>query len=163
VSDAPLSHLGPYSQARMVDVSDKPVTRREARASARVRMSAPALAAIVAGNLAKGEVIGTARLAGIQAAKRCSDLIPMCHPLPLSYIDVECRIDEERGSIEIFSTVRCEARTGAEMEALTAAAVAALTVVDMAKSADPWMTIEGLGLLEKSGGKSGRARRPVSE
>jgi cyclic pyranopterin monophosphate synthase len=147
----------------MVDVSDKPVTRREARATARVRMSAPALAAIVAGNLAKGEVLGTARLAGIQAAKRCSDLIPMCHPLPLTYIDVDCRIDEVKGSIEILSTVRCEARTGAEMEALTAAGVAALTVVDMAKSADPWMTIEGLGLLEKSGGKGGRLRRPVSQ
>lgn len=146
----------------MVDVSDKPVTRREARATARVRMSAQALAAIVAGNLPKGEVLGTARLAGIQAAKRCSDLIPMCHPLPLTYIDVDCRIDVKSGSIEILSTVRCEARTGAEMEALTAAAIAALTVVDMAKSADPWMAIEGLGLLEKSGGKSGRLRRPVS-
>jgi len=146
----------------MVDVSGKPVTRREARASARVRMSPEALAGIVAGNLPKGEVLGTARLAGIQAAKRCSDLIPMCHPLPLSFVEVDCRIDESQGWIEILSTVRCEARTGAEMEALTAAAVAALTVVDMAKSADPWMTIEGLTLLEKSGGKSGSLRRPVA-
>jgi cyclic pyranopterin phosphate synthase len=146
----------------MVDVSEKPVTRREAKAMARVRMSGEALAAVLAGNLPKGEVLGTARLAGIQAAKRCSDLIPMCHPLPLTYVDVECRIVEEKGWIEILSTVRCEARTGAEMEALTAAAVAALTVVDMAKSADPWMTIDGLTLLEKSGGKSGSLRRPVS-
>jgi len=144
----------------MVDVSDEPVTRREARATARVRMSPRALAAIVAGNLPKGEVLGTARLAGIQAAKRCSELIPMCHPLPLTFVDVDCRIDESQGWIAILSTVRCEARTGAEMEALTAAAVAALTVVDMAKSADPWMTVEDLALLEKSGGKSGSLRRP---
>jgi cyclic pyranopterin phosphate synthase len=86
----------------------------------------------------------------------------MCHPLPLSFVEVDCRVDASQGWIEIFSTVRCEARTGAEMEALTAAAVAALTVVDMAKSADPWMTIEGLTLLEKSGGKSGSLRRPVA-
>lgn len=145
----------------MVDVSDKPVTRREARAIARVRMSGEALAAVLASNLPKGEALGPARVAGIQAAKRCSDLIPMCHPLPLTYVDVECRVVEEKGWIEILSTVRCEARTGAEMEALTAAAVAALTVVDMAKSADPWMTIDGLQLLEKSGGKSGSLRRPA--
>jgi cyclic pyranopterin phosphate synthase len=143
----------------MVDISDKPVTRREARATARVRMSAAALKAIVARSLPKGEVLGTARLAGIQAAKRCSDLIPMCHPLPLTFVEVDLRVEEARGWIEIVSTVRCEARTGAEMEALTAAAIAALTVVDMAKSADPWMTIEGLTLLEKSGGKSGHLRR----
>ena len=127
---------------------------------ARVRMSPQALAAIVAGKLPKGEVLGTARLAGIQAAKRCSDLIPMCHPLPLSFIDIECSIDQAGTSVEILSTVRCEARTGAEMEALTAAAVAALTVVDMAKSADPWMTIGDLTLLAKSGGKSGSLQRP---
>ena len=162
MSEARLSHLGQSGEAKMVDVSEKPVTRREAKAMARVRMSGEALAAVLAGNLPKGEVLGTARLAGIQAAKRCSDLIPMCHPLPLTYVDVECRIVEEKGWIEILSTVRCEARTGAEMEALTAAAVAALTVVDMAKSADPWMTIDGLTLLEKSGGKSGSLRRPVS-
>jgi cyclic pyranopterin phosphate synthase len=129
---------------------------------ARVRMSGEALAAVLAGNLPKGGALGTARVAGIQAAKRCSELIPMCHPLPLTYVDVECRIVEDKGWIEILSTVRCEARTGAEMEALTAAAVAALTVVDMAKSADPWMTIDGLTLLEKSGGKSGSVRRPLS-
>ncbi|HSO92966.1 MAG TPA: cyclic pyranopterin monophosphate synthase MoaC [Candidatus Dormibacteraeota bacterium] len=162
MSEARLSHLSQSGEAKMVDVSDKPVTRREARAMARVRMSAQALAAVSASNLPKGEALGPARVAGIQAAKRCSELIPMCHPLPLTYVDVECRIVEEKGWIEILSTVRCEARTGAEMEALTAAAVAALTVVDMAKSADPWMTIDGLQLLEKSGGKSGSLKRPVS-
>lgn len=145
----------------MVDVSDKPVTRREAKAIAHVLMSPEALAAVLNANLPKGDALGTARLAGIQAAKRCSELIPMCHPLPLTYVDVECRIVEEKSRIEVRSTVRCEARTGAEMEALTAAAVAALTVVDMAKSADPWMTIDGLTLLEKSGGKSGGLRRPL--
>ena len=160
MSDRSLSHLGPTGEARMVDISGKAVTRREARARARVQMSGAALAAIVKGNLEKGEVLGTARLAGIQAAKRCSELIPMCHPLPLTFVDVACRIDEGASAIEILSTVRCEARTGAEMEALTAVAVAALTVVDMAKSADPWMTIEGVALLEKSGGRSGAVRRP---
>jgi cyclic pyranopterin phosphate synthase len=123
-------------------------------------MSSSALAAVAAGNLPKGEVLGTARIAGIQAAKRCSELIPMCHPLPLSFVEVVCSIDHPGSAVEIVSTVRCEARTGAEMEALTAAAVAALTVVDMAKSADPWMTIDGLALLEKRGGKSGALRRP---
>ena len=146
----------------MVDVSAKPVTTREARARGVVRMSAEALQAIVRGNLAKGEVIATARIAGIQAAKRASDLIPMCHPLILTLIDVVCRSDDALPGIRIESLVRCEAKTGAEMEALTAVAVAALTVVDMAKSADRWMTIEGIELVEKRGGKSGDLRRPAS-
>jgi cyclic pyranopterin monophosphate synthase len=155
-----LAHVNPAGDARMVDISDKPITRREARARATVRMSAQALAAIIAGNLPKGEVLATARIAGIQAAKRCSDLIPMCHPLPLTFIDITCVVDETVPGVRIESTVRCEARTGAEMEALAGAAVAALTVVDMAKSADRWMTIEGLELVEKQGGKSGALRRP---
>ena len=123
-------------------------------------MSQKALAAIEAGNLPKGEVIATARIAGIQAAKRTSELIPMCHPLALSAIDVECLPDRELPGIRIDARVRCEAKTGAEMEALTAVAVAALTVIDMAKSADRWMTVEGLTLVEKQGGKSGKQRRP---
>lgn len=145
----------------MVDISAKPVTLRQARARARVRMSAEALQAIVAGNLPKGEVFSTARIAGIQAAKRCSDLIPMCHPLPLSFVDVTCVADEQLPGVRIEATVRCEAKTGAEMEALTGAAVAALTVIDMAKSADRWMTVDGLELVQKEGGKSGSERRPV--
>lgn len=157
-----LTHVGPSGDARMVDISAKPVSSREARARGMVRMSAEALTAIVAGNLPKGEVIGTARIAGIQAAKRTSDLIPMCHPLSLTLIDVDCLPDPALPGIRIESRVRCEGKTGAEMEALTAVAVAALTVVDMAKSADRWMTIEGIELVEKSGGKSGDLRRPAS-
>jgi cyclic pyranopterin phosphate synthase len=157
---AKLTHLDARGEARMVDVSAKPVTAREARARGAVRMSQKALAAIEAGNLPKGEVIATARIAGIQAAKRTSELIPMCHPLALSAIDVECLADPALPGIRIDARVRCEGKTGAEMEALTAVAVAALTVIDMAKSADRWMTVEGVTLVEKQGGKSGKQRRP---
>jgi cyclic pyranopterin phosphate synthase len=157
---AKLTHVGPSGEARMVDVSEKPVTSREARARGSVKMSRAALDAIVRGNLPKGEVIGTARIAGIQAAKRTSELIPMCHPLALTMVDVLCRPDTALPGIQIESVVRCEARTGAEMEALTAVAVAALTIVDMAKSVDRWMTIGGIELVAKRGGKSGDLRRP---
>jgi len=159
---AKLTHVGRSGEARMVDVSDKPVTIREARARGSVKMSAEALKVVVAGDLPKGEVIATARIAGIQAAKRTSDLIPMCHPLSLTVIDLDCVADPRLPGIRIESRVRCEGKTGAEMEALTAVAVAALTVVDMAKSADRWMTIEGVELVEKRGGKSGDLRRPAS-
>lgn len=157
---ARLSHIGAGGEARMVDISAKPATAREARAKGAVRMSRAALDAIRAGDLPKGEVVATARIAGIQAAKRTSELIPMCHPLLLTDVEVECVLDENLPGIQIASTVRCEAKTGAEMEALTAVAVAALTVIDMAKSADRWMTVEGLTLVEKRGGKSGTQRRP---
>ena len=157
-----LTHVGPSGEARMIDVSAKPVTTREARARGAVKMSPDALNAIVAGNLPKGEVIATARIAGIQGAKRASDLIPMCHPLILTLVDVECAPDPRLPGIRIESRVRCDGKTGAEMEALTAVAVAALTVVDMAKSADRWMTIEGIELVEKRGGKSGDLRRPTT-
>ena len=157
---ARLSHIGAGGEARMVDISAKPATAREARAKGAVRMSRVALDAIRAGDLPKGEVVATARIAGIQAAKRTSELIPMCHPLSLTDIAVECVLDENLPGIQIASTVRCEAKTGAEMEALTAVAVAALTVIDMAKSADRWMTVEGVTLVEKRGGKSGIQRRP---
>jgi cyclic pyranopterin phosphate synthase len=146
----------------MVDISAKTVSSREARARGAVRMTAEALKAVVQGNLPKGEVVGTARIAGIQAAKRASDLIPMCHPLLLTLIEVDCVPDRRLPGIRIESRVRCDGKTGAEMEALTAVAVAALTVVDMAKSADRWMTIEGVELVEKRGGKSGAVRRPAS-
>ena len=144
----------------MVDISAKPVSNREARAHGSVKMSPVALEAILRGNLPKGEVIGTARIAGIQAAKRTSELIPMCHPLALTLVDVVCRPDRALPGIQIESVVRCVARTGAEMEALTAVAAAALTIVDMAKSVDRWMTIEDIELLAKRGGKSGDLRRP---
>jgi len=162
VKNKKLTHIGPTGEARMVDVSAKSVTSREARARGAVRMSPEALEAIVAGNLPKGEVVTTARIAGIQAAKRTSDLIPMCHPLALTLIDVDCVPDDGLPGIRIESRVRCEGKTGAEMEALTAVAVTALTVVDMVKSADRWMTIEGIELVEKRGGKSGELRRPPS-
>jgi cyclic pyranopterin phosphate synthase len=157
---AKLTHVRPSGEARMVDISDKPVTSREARARGSVKMSAAALEAIVRGNLPKGEVIAAARIAGIQGAKRTSELIPMCHPLALTMVDVACRPDERLPGIQIESVVRCEARTGAEMEALTAVAVAALTIVDMAKSVDRWMTIGDVELVAKRGGKSGELRRP---
>ena len=157
---ARLTHVDAAGAARMVDVSEKPITVREARAKGAVRMSAEALAAVVAGNLPKGDVLTTARLAGIIAAKRTSELIPMCHPLLLTVINVDCAPDPQLPGIQISSLVRCDGKTGAEMEALTAVAVAALTIVDMAKSADRWMTIEGITLLEKRGGKSGTQRRP---
>ena len=159
---ARLTHIGPAGDARMVDISAKPVTAREARARGAVRMSRSALDAIAAGNLPKGDVVTTARIAGIQAAKRTSELIPMCHPLLLTDVDVQCELDDDLPGVRIASIVRCEAKTGAEMEALTAVAVAALTVIDMAKSADRWMMVEGITLLEKRGGKSGTQRRPKS-
>src|SRR6202165_1448213 len=165
---AKLTHVGSSGEARMVDISAKPVTSREARARGSVKMSAEALEAIVRGDLPKGEVIGTARIAGIQGAKRTSELIPMCHPLALTMVDVVCRPDKTLPGIRIESVVRCEARSGAEMEALTAGAVGgatsvavgALTTVDMAKSVDRWMTIGGIELVAKRGGKSGNLRRP---
>ena len=159
---ARLTHVGATGEARMVDISAKPVTVREARARGAVRMTPEALAAIVAGNLPKGDVFTTARIAGIQAAKRTSELIPMCHPLLLTDVEVSCVPDQALPGIRLASIVRCEAKTGAEMEALTAVAVAALTVIDMAKSADRWMTVEDVTLLEKRGGKSGTQRRPKS-
>src|ERR1700686_3301299 len=157
-----LTHGGPSGEARMVDISAKPVTSRECRARGSVRVSTAALDAIVRGNLPKGEVIGTASIAGSQGAKRTRELIPMCHPLALTMVDVVCRPDKALPGIQIEPVVRCEARTGAEMEALTAVAVAALTIVDMAKSVDRWMTIGGIELVAKRGGKSGDLRRPIS-
>ncbi len=155
-----LTHVGPSGEARMVDISAKPVTSREARARGSVTMSTAALEAIMRGNLPKGEVIGAARIAGIQAAKRTSELIPLCHPLPLSLVEVDCTPDAALPGIRIESRVRCTAKTGAEMEALTAVTVTALTIYDMAKSADRWMTIESIQLEGKQGGKSGRMTRP---
>jgi cyclic pyranopterin monophosphate synthase len=155
-----LTHVGAGGEARMIDVSAKPVTAREARARGAVRMTREALEAIQAGNLPKGEVIATARIAAIQAAKRTSELIPMCHPLALSSVDVDLSPDPELPGIRIESAVRCEGKTGAEMEALTAITVAALTVIDMAKSVDRWMSIEGVTLVAKRGGKSGTLTNP---
>ena len=139
----------------MVDVSDKQDTAREATAAGSVLMSTETLRLAVSGTGKKGDVITTARLAGIMAAKRTHDLIPLCHPLPLTGIDVDLTADEARGALDITATVRTTARTGVEMEALTAVSVAALTVYDMLKAAQKDIRITDIRLIQKTGGKSG--------
>src|SRR6185437_4456874 len=144
----------------MVDVSDKDETDRVAVAGARVVMKPETLARVQAGEIAKGDVLATARLAGIMAAKRTPDLIPLCHPMSLTSVQVECICVPERSAVEITATCRLKGRTGVEMEALTAAGVAALTVYDMCKAIDRGMTVTDLRLLHKSGGKSGHYEAP---
>jgi cyclic pyranopterin monophosphate synthase len=151
-----LSHLTAAGDARMVDVSAKAETLREAAAHAVLRMRPGTLAAIRAGQVAKGDVLGVARTAGILAAKRAPDLIPLCHPLRITGADLTFALDEHASTLTIRARVRTTDRTGVEMEALTAAAVAALTVYDMVKAVEKGVTIAEIGLLEKSGGKSGR-------
>jgi cyclic pyranopterin monophosphate synthase len=151
----PLSHYDSAGRARMVDVSRKPPTARTARASAFVRLSRKVLRALPSNP--KGDPLEVARFAGIQAAKRTADLIPLCHPLPLSHVDVDFKT--RRDGIEITTSARTTGPTGVEMEALTAAAVAALTIYDMTKALDKSITIESLQLLEKTGGKSGHFLR----
>jgi cyclic pyranopterin phosphate synthase len=150
-----LTHFDQAGNAVMVDVSGKPVTRREATARARVVMQAATLAMIQAGNAKKGDVLGVARLAGIMAAKRTADLIPLCHPLPISAVTVDLTADPESSAVDITATVRTSGQTGVEMEALTAASVTALTVYDMCKAVDRSMRIDGLRVTHKAGGKSG--------
>jgi cyclic pyranopterin phosphate synthase len=145
----------------MVDVSDKPVTARRAVAEATVKMDQETLSLVIDGEGAKGDVLSVAELAGIMAAKRTSDLIPLCHPLPLTEIKVEITPDRKVGTLVITAAAATTAQTGVEMEAMTAASVAALTVYDMVKSADRFVTINGVRLLEKSGGKSGSWKRPA--
>jgi cyclic pyranopterin phosphate synthase len=139
----------------MVDVSHKPDTVRRAVAAGEVRMKPETLALIRAGNLKKGDVLTAAQLAGVMAAKRTAELIPLCHPLPLTHIGVECKLDDELPGVSITATVTTTAKTGVEMEALTAVSVAALTVYDMAKAAEKTMHITNIRLLEKRGGMSG--------
>ena len=155
-----LSHLDREGRARMVDVSVKDVTSREAVARGRITIAPAAMRLVRAGALAKGSVVEVARLAGILAAKRTSEAIPLCHPLALTHIDVDLR--PRRDGFVIEARVRTEGRTGAEMEALHAVAVAALTVYDMVKAADKGMRIGEIVLLRKSGGKSGTYRRRAS-
>jgi cyclic pyranopterin phosphate synthase len=150
-----LSHLTPEGEARMVDVSAKAETVREAVARAVLKMKPATLAAIRAGQVKKGDVLGVARTAGILAAKRTPDLIPLCHPLRITGIDVTFEMNRRAATLTIETRVRTVDKTGVEMEALTAAAVAALTVYDMVKAVEKGVTIERLGLMEKSGGKSG--------
>ena len=152
---AALSHLDSQGQLHMVDVSAKQATARQAIAAGQVRMKAETLAALVAGNNPKGDVIATARLAGLMAAKQTAQLIPLCHPLPLQKIEVSLSPDPQLPGYQIEATVKTKAETGVEMEALTAVAVAALTLYDMAKALDKGIVIEQIRLLRKSGGKSG--------
>ncbi len=158
-ADRRLTHLDDGGRARMVDVGAKPATERSATARAVVRISPQAAAVVSAGDAPKGDVIGVARIAGIQAAKRTSELIPLCHPLALSYVGVDGAIDAERGEIELTAEARTTGPTGVEMEALTAVSVAALTVYDMVKGIERGAEIVSVGLTEKSGGRSGTWRR----
>jgi cyclic pyranopterin monophosphate synthase len=159
------SHFDQHGASRMVDVGQKPVTERTARASAVVRMSATTLAMVRDQKLAKGNVVEVARLAGIMAAKRTSDLIPLCHPLPVDSVTVDFSFPENKsdasgnGLIRIEAAVSCTAKTGVEMEALTVVSVAALTIYDMCKSADRGIVIERVQLEEKTGGRSGTWQR----
>jgi cyclic pyranopterin monophosphate synthase len=155
-SRAKLTHIGRSGEARMVDVSDKPATERVAIAEGRVLMAKPTLELVLKGNAKKGDVLGAARLAGIMAAKRTHELIPLCHPLALSKVEVD--IAPERGGLKVRSTVKVKGPTGVEMEALTAVSVACLTIYDMVKAVERGMRIEGIRLIEKTGGKSGRYR-----
>lgn len=151
-----LTHFDTEGNAHMVDVSDKDVTDRIAVAEARVEMLPETLALVTSGSAKKGDVLGVARLAGIMAAKRTADLIPLCHPLPITKVSVDLRPDPALPGVRIEATVKTTGQTGVEMEALTAASVAALTVYDMLKAAEKSMRIEGLRVVLKDGGKSGR-------
>jgi cyclic pyranopterin monophosphate synthase len=152
---AGLTHFDKEGKAAMVDVGAKPETERVAVARGRVTMKPETLALVKAGETGKGDVLGVARLAGIMAAKRTSELIPLCHPLALSSVAVDLALDEAGSAVEIEATVKLTGRTGVEMEALTAVSVAALTVYDMCKAVDRAMTISDIRLVHKSGGKSG--------
>jgi cyclic pyranopterin monophosphate synthase len=149
------THFDQAGNATMVDVSDKPVTDRTASARVAVMMAPATLAMIQDGTAKKGDVLGVARLAGIMAAKRTAELIPLCHPLPITSVKVDLVADPQRQAVDITATVRTTGQTGVEMEALTAASVAALTVYDMCKAVDRGMRIDGLRVIHKAGGKSG--------
>lgn len=153
-----LTHLDDQGNARMVDVGDKEVTVREATAEAIVDLSAIAFDRLRAGTLKKGDALATARIAGIMGAKRTSDLIPLCHPLPLSSVTVDFELDATTARVRVVATARVTARTGVEMEAMMAASIAALTIYDMCKAVDKGITIRQTRLLAKSGGHSGDYR-----
>ncbi len=152
---SPLTHFDAQGQAHMVDVADKAVTHRVAVATGTIRMLPATFALIAQGQAKKGDVIGIARIAGIQGAKRTSDLIPLCHPLALTRVALDFRLDEAAGAVHVDATVETRGQTGVEMEALTAVQVALLTIYDMCKAADRGMVMSDVRLLEKHGGKSG--------
>jgi cyclic pyranopterin phosphate synthase len=155
-----LTHLDAAGRARMVDVGAKPATERRALAQAVVRVSTDTAEKVLAGDAPKGDVLGVARIAGIQAAKRTSELIPLCHPLALTFVGVEVTVDAGAGEITVTAEARTTGQTGVEMEAMTAASVAALTVYDMVKGLERGAAIAEIVLLEKSGGRSGHWTRP---
>jgi cyclic pyranopterin phosphate synthase len=155
MTDKELTHLDSQGRARMVDVGHKPVSERLAVARGAVRMQPETLARVQQGNMKKGDVFAIAEVAGVMAAKRTAELIPLCHPLPLSDIQVEIRPDPDLPGLQIQATVRTTAQTGVEMEALTAVSVAALTIYDMAKAVEKGMQISAIRLVEKRGGQSG--------
>jgi cyclic pyranopterin phosphate synthase len=151
----PLTHFNQNGQAHMVDIADKSETKRIAKAAGRITMLATTLALISSGNARKGDVLGIARIAAIQGSKRTSELIPLCHPLYLSHVDVEFKLEVESNAVECIVTAETFGRTGVEMEALTAVSVALLTIYDMCKAVDRGMVISQIRLLEKQGGRSG--------
>jgi cyclic pyranopterin phosphate synthase len=148
-----LSHIDDQGRAKMVDVGGKEVTKRVARAGARVRVSPRTMSLLMERAMPKGDVLATARVAGIVGAKRTSELVPLCHPLPLDQVEIEFGVDPGAGVIEVECTARTQARTGVEMEAITGAAVAAITIYDMCKAVDKGIVIDAVRLLEKTGGK----------
>jgi cyclic pyranopterin monophosphate synthase len=150
-----LTHFDERGAARMVDVAAKPETHRVAVAGGAIRMRPETFEIVRSGTAKKGDVLGIARVAGIQAAKRTSELVPLCHPVPLTSVAIEFALDESEARVQCRATVECTARTGVEMEALTAVQVALLTIYDMCKAVDRGMVMEGIRLLEKRGGKSG--------
>lgn len=150
-----LTHFGAHGKAHMVDVAAKQETHRVARAGGRIRMLPATLKLIAAGTAKKGDVIGIARIAAIQAAKKTADLIPLCHPLALTHVDVAFKLERKAAAVDCIATVETRGRTGVEMEALTAVMAALLTIYDMCKAVDRGMRLEAIELLEKSGGKSG--------
>jgi cyclic pyranopterin monophosphate synthase len=159
MSQNDLTHFDAAGQAHMVDVGAKPETERVARAAGRIRMQPETLALIREGSAKKGDVLGIARIAAIQAAKRTGDLIPLCHPIPLTRVAVEFEIDESSSTVSCETVAQTVGRTGVEMEAMTATMAALLTIYDMCKAVDRGMVLEEVRLLEKSGGKSGHWRR----
>jgi cyclic pyranopterin phosphate synthase len=156
------SHIDQNGNASMVDVSSKELTHREARAFGRVKMLASTLELIEHNQLKKGDVLSVSRIAGIQAAKKCADLIPLCHPLALSKVSVDFELNRETSSVDILAFCKLTGQTGVEMEALTAVSVAALTVYDMCKAVDKEMVIDSIQVIEKSGGRSGDIKRDIT-
>jgi cyclic pyranopterin phosphate synthase len=155
----PLSHFNQAGEAHMVDVGNKAVTLRIAVAEGRILMQAETLALILAGEAKKGDVLGVARIAGIMAAKKTAELIPLCHPLALSKVNIDLLPQPEQNAVHCLATVHTSGQTGVEMEALTAVQITLLTIYDMCKAVDKGMTMEGIRLLEKTGGKSGHWKR----